>query len=74
MLIEHSRRHKPLGLPVMPAALVFTLESAVDDPDLKRNILDALVELGNFQLLENTQERLVNIARSMRGECPAKYM
>jgi hypothetical protein len=77
MLIEHSRRNRPLGLPVMPAALMFTFESAVDDPDLKQNILDALVELGSFQMLENGtwgEERLVNIARSMRGESPAKYM
>lgn len=71
MLIEHSRRQKPLGLPVMQAALIFTFESAVDDPDLKRNILDALNELGAFQVFDNgpwREEQLVNIARSMRGE------
>lgn len=75
MLIEHSRRQKPLGLPVMQAALSFTFESAIDEPDLKQNILDAMNELGAFQVFDNgpwREEQLVNIARSMRGEFPAE--
>lgn len=73
MLIEHGRRHKPLGLPIMPAALAFTLESAVDEPDLKRNVLEALGELGEAHVLQNgawREEQVINIARAMRGEGP----
>ena len=74
MLIEHSRRHKPLGLPVMQAALIFTFESA---PDLKarQSIIAAMNDLDSYRVLGKgawTGEQLEYIARSLRGECPVE--
>lgn len=71
MLIEHSRLNKPLGLPVMQAALIFTLESA-QDTNTRRNIISAMNDLDSFRTLTNgswKEAQMIYIARSLRGEC-----
>ncbi|KAJ5273736.1 hypothetical protein N7478_008861 [Penicillium angulare] len=47
MLIEHRRLHKPLGLPAMQAALIFTFESARDQRT-KERMLESLDDLDLF--------------------------
>jgi hypothetical protein len=74
MLIEHSRRNRPLGLPVMQAALVFTFESA-NNLETRENILTALNELDGPRISANGPwrgEQLTHIARSLRGEHPVR--
>lgn len=66
MLIEHSRCTKPLGLPVMQAALVFTFEATAEDTSMRQNVLNALNEVSNG---EWSEQRVEHVARSMRGEC-----
>jgi hypothetical protein len=74
MLIEHSQCHKPLGLPVMQAALIFTIESATD-PEARQSIVAAMNDLSSFQVLTQGPwkgEQLACISRSLRGECPGE--
>lgn len=66
MLIEHSRCTKPLGLPVMQAALVFTFEATAEDTSMRQNVLNALNDMSNG---EWSEQRVEHVARSMRGEC-----
>jgi hypothetical protein len=68
-LIEYSRLHKPLGLPAMQAALIFTFASAPDE-STKRYILEALNDLDSFRRAEGetwSQEEVLYIARSLHG-------
>ncbi|RFU23899.1 hypothetical protein B7463_g12441, partial [Scytalidium lignicola] len=72
MLIEHSRRNKPLGLPVMQAALIFTFESATDCK-AKESIVATMNDLDSLRVLGNGPwkgEQLTRISQSLRGECP----
>ena len=69
MLIEHSRLHKPLGLPAMQAALIFTYESA-HDWNTKQNILETLNDLDSFRKKEDElweEDEVLYIARSLLG-------
>lgn len=69
MLMEYSRLHKPLGLPAMQAALIFTYESA-HDSNTKRNILETLNDLDCFRKQEDylwEEEQVLHIIRSLLG-------
>jgi hypothetical protein len=69
MLMEYSRLHKPLGLPAMQAALIFTYESA-HDSNTKRNILETLNDLDYFRKQEDylwEEEQVLHIIRSLLG-------
>lgn len=59
MLLEYSCSNKPLGLPIMPAALLVTYEPA-KDPTARRRVLTALNELqcGRFGSTPWTAERI----------------
>jgi hypothetical protein len=69
MLIEHSRLHKPLGLPAMQAALIFTFESA-QDPKTKERILESLDDLDSLRMREGRmwkESEVLYAARSLMG-------
>jgi hypothetical protein len=74
MLIEYSRCNKPLGMPAMQAALIFTVESAADGK-AKKSIVEAMNDLDSFRVLSSGPwegEQLEYISRSWRGECPVE--
>ena len=69
MLIEHSKLHKPLGLPAMQAALIFTYEWA-HDWVTKQKILETLNDLDSFRKKEDElweEDEVLYIARSLLG-------
>ena len=69
MLVDHGRRNKPLGLPMLPAALLMTVESA--NWKTQEQIIDIMNELDSCQRLRCeswTRGNLINRAKFYRGD------
>jgi hypothetical protein len=69
MLVDHGRRNKPLGLPMLPAALLMTVESA--NWNAQEQIIDIMNELDSCQRLRCeswTRGKLINRAMFYRGD------
>ncbi|KAH8124961.1 hypothetical protein ACSS6W_005203 [Trichoderma asperelloides] len=69
MLLDYSRSNKPLGLPIMTAALLFTYEPA-KDPATRRAIVAALNDLdcGRLGSMPWCAERIGRATAALLGE------